>query len=69
MTHPNINKKMPVKGGYRPREESAYFHGGPAGSELQPVLNGVECCRCGRELGKSYNAPNGKPTCGTCLKR
>ena len=42
-THPNINRKMPVKGGYRKSEEASYCHGGPAGSELPPPLT---CCRC-----------------------
>lgn len=48
MTHPNINRKMPVKGGYRKSEESSYSHGGPAGSELGPVLACVRC-KCGAE--------------------
>lgn len=64
MTSPNINTKMPVRGGYESRERDNYVHGGPAGSELGPVLNGVECCMCGEPLGKRYRMfLKGGPIC------
>lgn len=45
--------------------------GGPAGSELQPVLNGVFCSGCGVKLGASYWVKRGKPLCGKtdCSRR
>jgi hypothetical protein len=54
-THPyNRRPQLEGKGHLPIAMNYAMGTGGPAGSELPPVLNGVTCIHCGEHLGKAY---------------
>lgn len=72
--HPHQRPTMGQRGRHDDNYEYALGNGGPAGSELGPVLNGVECYLCGEPLGKRYrmSVSRGSPFCldgDACVER
>ena len=70
--HTHQRPTMGQRGRADDNYEYALGNGGPSGSELPPVLNGVRCVNCGEPLGKEYRVSIASPICGdskACAKR